>query len=143
MNFWTLLKHHIFRLHNKLEYIFTIFWINYHRFCSNSMARGRNLKTWRFLNILHEQKSLLSFIIFQFYMECLKYKALKITFGRSQLLPQNYKILQKFGKNHHKELWTNMIGIEKDLICLDNLFSMAQCTYKTERRNMFVIITQF
>ena len=101
-------------------------------FVSNGMTRRRNLKIWRFLNIRHEQKSLLIFINFKLILillrlsnlskffgkiynfedilsflwilisinrECLKYKALKMTLGRSPLLPQNCKILQKFGKN--------------------------------------------
>ena len=33
MKILTILKHHIYRLHNKLEYILTIFLINYQRFC--------------------------------------------------------------------------------------------------------------
>ena len=36
----------------------------------------------------------------QFRRECLKYKALKMTFGRGPILLQKYLILQKVGKNY-------------------------------------------
>ena len=48
-----------------------------------------------------------------------------MTFGRSPLLQQNYKILQKFGKNYHSEFERTWFNMKKDLICLDNLFFMA------------------
>ena len=43
------------------------------------------------------------------------------------LLLQKNVILQKVGNNYHSEV-KYMIRIEKDLICPDNLFFMAQCT---------------
>ena len=70
----------------------------------------------------------------KFNRECLKYKALKITFGRGPLLSQKYNILQK----HRQKLPKYMIWKEKDKICSDNLFSMAQCT-KTEGMNMLKV----
>ena len=68
----------------------------------------------------------------QFKRECLKYKALKMTFG--PLLLQKYEIFQKRRETLPKWLWKFIIWKEKDLICTDILFSMAQYT-KTEGRN--------
>ena len=39
-----------------------------------------------------------------FSKECLKYKALKMTFGRGPLLPQKYIIIQNVGKNYHSDI---------------------------------------
>ena len=60
MKFWAFLKHHIFKLYNKLHHILII--INV--FVNNGITRQRNLKIWRFPNVSHEQKSLVILIIF-------------------------------------------------------------------------------
>ena len=74
----------------------------------------------------------------QFNMECLKYKALKMTFGRGLLLSQKYNILKKRMQKLPTWLWKYIIWKEKDKICSDKLFSMAQYTW-TEDINMFEV----
>lgn len=66
MKFWTCLKHNNFKLYNKLWSIRIIFWLIFNVFVSNVMTRRRNLncKLWSFLNVSHEQESVLVLIIF-------------------------------------------------------------------------------
>ena len=119
-------------------------------FLSIGMTRRLNLKIWRFLNVGPEQRSLqiliarviwdhclvlafnfvdiLSFpsiLIFNL-TECLKYKALKMTFGRGPLLQQKYKILQKRRQKLpvHDRNWEKLNMSRSS----DNFFSMASCT---------------
>ena len=40
----------------------------------------------------------------KFSSECLKYNALKMTFGRGPLFLQKYIILQKIGKTYHSDI---------------------------------------